>query len=174
MESSNKKLSWYKNLPEKFILRHREKGIINQPDNLKDYLIETREWVEEVSNHLESNQNEMLVWNVLVEVLFEIRDMLGIVKVFEFSEELPTLIRGVYFEGYDINNAPFVFDADNLRERLNLVTRYGIRIKIPEAFRAVLGVLYNHITEEKLEEIYKHMPKEIKTIWDSSLESLKE
>lgn len=182
MNRQKKELHWYEKLPQNESSSveendytsksmHHKKGIAMEKQtevNLEKYMINTRQWIDEISVFLKAEKRKDLAWNTLRAILHAIRDRLTYEEVFHLSAQLPILIRGLYFEGYQFSGKPEKFHVDELEKRIEQVLG-ATNISAEQAFKAVLRVLYHHVSEGQLEDMYKAMPKDIRRLWDESL-----
>lgn len=99
-------------------------------------------------------------------VLHAVREELTADQSAHVSAQLPTLVRGLYFEGWDPSRSPRVDrDAtvflDQIRPHF---AGYGEAIDFTWLARAVLRVLKARIPQE-YEKIKAAIPKELRQIW---------
>jgi uncharacterized protein (DUF2267 family) len=127
-------------------------------------LQEAHSWLNEVAENL-GNPNRQLAYHALRGVLFALRDRLTVDEVFDLSAQLPMLIRGLFFEGYQVMDKPEKFHAEEFLARVaeELHTTGGGN---PErAVRAVLTVLQSHVAKGEIDEVIAELPKDIRRLW---------
>ena len=125
----------------------------------------THEWVHQI--------DEMMPWDdsnktfrLLRAVLHTLRDMTGVEETAQFSAQLPLLLRGIYFEGWDPTATPAP-----LREKPDFLARVidGFapdRLDQPEAaVIAVLGMINTRISAGEIRDIRSGMRKSVRDIW---------
>ncbi|MCU1257870.1 MAG: hypothetical protein JWO80_755 [Bryobacterales bacterium] len=132
-------------------------------------LHKTNIWLKDLMERLDgSDRQEAYV--VLRATLHALRDRLTIEEVAQFAAQLPMLIRGFYYEGWDPTGKPL-----KLRHREEFLTRISQNLRPhdidPEqASRAVFQVLAQRISEGEIEDIEHVLPSEIRDLWPSKVE----
>ena len=96
--------------------------------------------------------------------LHALRDRLTIEETAQVAAQLPMLIRGFYFEGWDPSGKPV-----KERHRNEFLARIERELERYEAepevvVRAVFLVLTNHISEGEIKDV---LPREIRDLWPS-------
>lgn len=66
------------------------------------------DWVKEIAGKLSSPVRKDVGYLILTSVLHNLRDELDLQEMFQFSNQLPSCVRGVFFEGYDPERVPVV------------------------------------------------------------------
>ena len=128
----------------------------------------TNIWLKDLMEVLDC-QDRHEAYVTLRATLHALRDRLTIEEVAQFAAQLPMLIRGFYYEGWDPTGKPL-----KERHRDEFVTR--ISQEIPEgmdaqqAARAVFLVLANRISEGEIEDVEHVLPREIRDLWPSKVD----
>ena len=125
----------------------------------------TNIWLNELSNELHAEDKEE-AWNCLNAVLRTIRDRLPAEDAVHFAAQLPTLIRGSYYEGWRPSEAPHKWRHKEdylaaVRDRMP----GRDKMDIEEAVRAVLRVAGHHMNEEEIRKIKSIHPKDVWDLW---------
>jgi uncharacterized protein (DUF2267 family) len=122
------------------------------------------------------NLMEILGWDdrrqayaALRATLHALRDRLTIEEAAQLSAQLPMLIRGFYFEGWDPTGKP-----ERERHRSEFLARIQRELeRYPvdpeEVARAVFLVMANRISEGEIEDIEHVLPHEIRDLWISAV-----
>lgn len=144
----------------------------NKMKNLfEPYVLDASNWVNRLADELKLQKREDVVWKILREVMHVIRDRITIEEVHHLSAQLPTLIRGMFLEGYSVSGFPKKFHVSEMELRIGKVLKGVRNIHANEAFSAVLKVLYERISEGELNDIRATLPKDIRKYWDECLSS---
>ncbi|HMN28831.1 MAG TPA: DUF2267 domain-containing protein, partial [Caldilineaceae bacterium] len=85
--------------------------------NFDHSLQEAHAWLNDIAEQM-GNPNRQLAYHALRGVLFALRDRLTVEEVFDLSAQLPLLIRGLFFEGYQVNGKPQKYHADEFLARV--------------------------------------------------------
>lgn len=101
--------------------------------------------------------------------LHSLRDRLTIEETAQFAAQLPMLIRGFYYEGWDPTGKPV--KERHRDEFLARVQRELERYEIdPEQVaRGVFMVVANRISEGEVEDVEHLLPREIRDLWPSTV-----
>jgi uncharacterized protein (DUF2267 family) len=123
-------------------------------------------WLSELSNEL-GWANAPLTLLALRAVLHALRDRLPPDEAVELSAQMPLIIRGVYFDGWDPSATPV--KARTKAEFLALV-RAGLqrasRDLDPERItRAVLKLIAERVSEGEIRDVRGTLPVEIAELW---------
>ena len=97
-------------------------------------------------------------------VLHALRDRLTVDESAQLSAQLPTLVRGIYFEGWDPSKVPVKMHDEEFLRRVRRQFPYDVRGGIQQLTQTVLHVLRGHITEGEWDGIRTSMPKELAAI----------
>ncbi len=123
-------------------------------------------WVNDIMDELGWTDKQR-AFTLLRATLHVLRDRLQSNESAHFAAQLPTLIRGVYFEGYKPSKP-----TSHIRHKEEFVAA------VQEAFRddpivepfemvsAALNVIADHISEGEIDDVKASLPKEIRDLWD--------
>ena len=101
-------------------------------------------------------------------VLHALRDRLSVQEIAQLGAQMPVFIRGVYYEGWNPAHTP-VKDRKKASflaqvERDFLHSRSPV-IDPEHVTRAILRVLYKHVSREEMEQIKHLFSDEIRDLW---------
>ena len=169
-----KEVQWFENLPSKDMDDAREKEMEKVVDNgySVNFIKHTEDaykWIAEIARAAEVEQRQDWAYQALKAVMHTLRDRLTPAEVFHLSAQLPVFIRGVYFEGYQIKDKPDKMHLDEFLQRIEEALGPGNHLTPKIAFRAVLEVLYKHVSKGELRDIYATLPKDLKELWYESM-----
>ena len=121
-------------------------------------------WLNELGGILGSG-NRRLLYRALRSTLHALRDRLPIEEVAQLGAQLPMLIRGLYYEGWDPTDKPV-----RVRDKQEFLTPVahalaGDPLDAEEAARAVFQVVANRITTGEMEDVKHILPAEIRALW---------
>lgn len=135
------------------------------PKGLRRTVHQTSAWLKRIAEEL-GHGDKQRAYHALRGVLFAMRDRLPLEEVMDLSAQLPTLIRGVLFEGYKPANKP-----ETYRSRDEFLQRVSDELEVvggedPEtATRAVLALLSAKVTEGEIEDVQHLLPSSIRSLW---------
>jgi uncharacterized protein (DUF2267 family) len=122
-------------------------------------------WLGELERQL-GLQSRDQAYVLLRAVLHTLRDRLPWVEAVQLGGQLPTLIRGIYYDGWSLRRSG---------ERLSSMTAFVDRVmaamhpamvRLPEA--AVLGVfalLGQHVSAGEIEDVRRCLPDDVQAHW---------
>ena len=103
-------------------------------------------------------------YGALRAVLHALRDRLTVDEAAQFAAQLPLLIQGIYFSGWDPSVVPVKMDKEQFLERIRREFPYEVEGGLEPLVQTVLNALRAHVTEGEWEDIRASMPKELATI----------
>lgn len=129
----------------------------------------TNAWLNDLMRLL-GTDNRQEAYHVLRGVLHALRDRLTVEETAHLGAQLPMLVRGFYYEGWDPSGKPLrerhkaQFLARIARElRATYRTQEGMD---PErAVRAVFALLATRVTEGEIEDVKHLLPAEVQELW---------
>jgi uncharacterized protein (DUF2267 family) len=120
-------------------------------------------WIADICSEM-GYEDRQVAYHALRGVLFALRDRLPMNEVFNLAAQLPTLIRGIFFEGYR-GGGPIKYNRDQFVELVNEELRMGGGTEPQMAIRAVLMVLSSHVSEGEVAHIREVLPADIRALW---------
>tara|TARA_R110000772_G_scaffold11226_8_gene35334 strand:- start:6114 stop:6542 length:429 start_codon:yes stop_codon:yes gene_type:complete len=123
-------------------------------------------WVNEVMYELDWDDKHR-AYTLLRSTLHVLRDRLQPDECAHLAAQLPTLIRGIYYEGYRPSKS-----ATLIRHKDQFVTA------VEEAFAddpndnptqtvsAALNIIADHVSEGEMNDIKGSLPEDIRKLWD--------
>ena len=125
----------------------------------------SREWVRDLARLLDC-EDERRAWRVLRVTLQALRDWLDVNEAAQLSAQLPLLIRGLYYEGWQPATTPA---ADRSKDAfLARVERAFATDPIDDPEEAVCSVfrmLNNHISAGEVRDVRMRLPKQLRELW---------
>ena len=128
-------------------------------------LQKTNAWLHELMREL-GWQDQHRAYRALRATLHALRDRLTVDEVAQLGAQLPMLVRGIYYEGWDPSGKPL---RERHKEQFLAHVRQELRGE-PEPdteriVRAVVAVLSRRVTEGALEDVKHLLPAEIRELW---------
>jgi len=98
--------------------------------------------------------------------LHALRDRLTVEEVAQLGAQLPLLIRGVYYEGWDPTGKPLrVRHREEFLARIEQEFRGADPIDPEGVARAVFLVLATRVSEGEIEDVQQVLPAELRDLW---------
>jgi uncharacterized protein (DUF2267 family) len=127
----------------------------------------TNEWLKRVMELL-GWDDRRLAYTALRATLHALRDRLTVQEAADLAAQLPMLVRGFYYEGWDPTGKPL--KIRDREEFLDLITREFRGADEPVdaelVARAVFRLLSERITGAEVEDLRSVLPTEIRSLWD--------
>jgi len=120
-------------------------------------------WVDQVADLMEWDDARMALRALRI-VLHAWRDRIPLNESAQFAAQMPTLVRGLYYEGWRPSDTPD-----------KTLTRSELLFELEEAFPdsdpeivcyAVCKVLSEHVTEGEIDDVRAALPKPLRKLWD--------
>lgn len=125
----------------------------------------THIWINDLEKKLGWN-NKVRSYRLLKAVLQGLRDWLQINESADFAAQLPTLLRGVYYEQWRPAITPV-----KKRSKADFIAQVEKSFKpdpledAPQAVAAVFDLLSGKITAGEVEDIRRALPEELRDLW---------
>lgn len=119
----------------------------------------TRDWLAAVSESV-GRKDEQHAWLCLRAVLHALRDRLPLETLAHVSAQLPMLIRGVLFEGWDPTGKPEKLTLETFVTRVQKEALLESPAEAETAIRAVANVLWDHLTDGLMTHVAETLPAE--------------
>src|SRR3954452_24995099 len=120
-------------------------------DAIERSIQKSSEWLHELAGEL--GTDEQTAWRVLRAYLQVLRDRLTIDEAAQLAAQLPHLLRGVFYEGFDPGHQP-----EKIRDRDVFLSRLAERGQLADAGEAAAAaaaftrVLCRHISAGEIED----------------------
>ena len=142
----------------------------NSVEALDTTIQKTNEWLRDIALEL-GGDNRRLAYLALRGTLHAVRDFLPIEESAQLSAQLPMLVRGIYYEGWNPSGTPekdrsrarFLSHLEAALERALWNEDYPIDTE--EAARAVLRVLSDRISAGEMDQVRHVMPERVRELW---------
>lgn len=128
----------------------------------------TGQWIDDVM--AETGWDSRRAYSALRAVLHVLRDRLTHGEAVDLGAQLPMLVRGLYYEGWQPAKQPLKY-----RHKADFLERFSERYPGLEedqrdlAVRAVFKLLARHVTGGEIEHIKNQLPAEIRELWKTAL-----
>lgn len=123
------------------------------------------EWVKELTDVLGVPQ-ERSAYAALRSVLHQLRDRMPVNEAIDLGAQLPTLVRGVYYEGWNQQaNPQMIHSADEFVGDLMKKLKGHEEIHPESAIRGVFLLLSKHVSKGEIDDVIGTLPDEIKAYW---------
>lgn len=125
----------------------------------------THTWLNDIMQEL-GWEDRHKAYLALRTTLHALRDRLSVEETAQLGAQLPMLIRGLYYEGWDPTGKP-----EKVRHKTAFLApirdhfRDDWQVDPEEVARAVLKVLTQHVSEGEIADIKHCLPTELRALW---------
>jgi uncharacterized protein (DUF2267 family) len=128
-------------------------------------LQKTNNWLNDLMQVL-SWQDKRKAYLALRATLHALRDRLTVEAVAQFGAQLPMLIRGFYYEGWDPTGKPLSEQhKEQFLGRIEQQFKGDDCIDPEQVARAVFTMLANRVSDGEIEDIKNVLPGDIRDLW---------
>jgi uncharacterized protein (DUF2267 family) len=123
----------------------------------------THEWIARIAESMHMEKRD--AWKSLRAVLQTLRDRLPVDLTVHFGAQLPMLIRGLYYEGWEPSKVPIKM---SLEDFLAVVQSRIIadRVIDPiETVQNVLAVVANHVGGGEMQKVMDAFPRDMQSLF---------
>ena len=124
---------------------------------------QAQQWVNELAKDLD--WNEQSAFRLLKAVLHTLRDWLSPEEMADLSAQLPTLIRGIYFEGWNPAEPAWERKKSDFVICVRNSFGYEPEIDTDKAIAAVFKLLDRHISHGEIVQVRNSMKKSLRQLW---------
>jgi uncharacterized protein (DUF2267 family) len=136
-------------------------------DAIERTVQKTNQWIADLEREL-GTESRADAWRALRAYLQVLRDRLTLDEGAQLAAQLPQLLRGVFYEGFDPGHQP-----EPIRDRETFLARLAERAQLEdpaEAARAAAAatrVLRRHITPGEVDDVLAQLPSDIREVLET-------
>lgn len=97
-------------------------------------------------------------------ILHALRDRLTVEVTAQLAAQLPLLVRGIYYDGWNPSAVPMKMDREEFLGRIRQEFPYSIEGDIARLVDTVLQALRSHISPAEWDGMRSTLPKELTTV----------
>ena len=127
-------------------------------------LQQTNLWLKDLMKRL-GTEDRRLAYQVLSRTLHAVRDRIGPANAVHLGAQLPMLVRGFYYEGWNPNKVALDRKKEQFLEHVAEAFCGDFLVDVEKVTRAVFSVISKHVTAGEIEDIKRTLPKEIRELW---------
>jgi uncharacterized protein (DUF2267 family) len=133
-------------------------------DSIERSVHKTNEWLKDLAAELGEEDRDD-AWRILKGYLQVLRDELTVDEAAQLAAQLPLVLRGAYYEGFDPSDTPA-----KLRHRDEFLARLQERARLPgpddaeRAADAATTVLRRHVTAGEFDDVLAQLPAEVREL----------
>jgi uncharacterized protein (DUF2267 family) len=142
------------------------------PASIAHSVQQTQEWLKELCDYGDlAKTDEALA--VLRAVLHQLRDRLTIEEAVDLAAQLPIVVRGIYYEGWQPSKVPI--KVKKRQEFVDEVNSRELPIAVPaeRAVRDVFALLAHHCDPGEISDVIAQLPRELKALWPKNAQTFR-
>lgn len=133
-------------------------------ENFDRTLQKTHGWLNEIGQILD--EDKKIQFQAMRAVLWALRDRLTVEEAFHLASHFPTLVRGIYWEGYKPAGKPEKFRTrDEFLLRVDGALDSPGSVDAETASRAVFAAMRQHVSEGELKHVMEMVPEEMRGLF---------
>lgn len=134
------------------------------PSIIERSVEKTHIWLNELAEEL-GVEDRQYAYRALRAVLHSLRDRLTVDVAAKLAAQLPTLIRGVYYEDWDPSRTPLpIHDVEAFLDHVVKEGRMAGETEASVAVTAVAHVLREHVSPGEIDDVLAVLPDKLKAL----------
>jgi uncharacterized protein (DUF2267 family) len=119
-------------------------------------------WINDVARELDT-ENREFAYRVLRAWLHTLRDRLTVEASAHFAAQLPELIRGIFYAGWNPNAVPEKYDAQAYTVRFLREANISLH-DVGKVAAATTAAVSRHLSPAQMDKVLDQLPPDIRTI----------
>jgi len=133
---------------------------------LQHTIEKTNVWLKELAEE-PIFRDELQAYSVLRAVLHALRDRLTIEEAAHFAAQLPMLVRGFYYEGWNPAVVPKrIRDQQEFLDSIQHEFRNDVEVDALQATKTIFKFLESKVSEGEIQDVKGLLPGPIAKLWD--------
>jgi len=125
----------------------------------------TNIWLKEIMKEMGTDDRHR-AYLALSAVLHALRDRLPADEAIHLGAQLPMLIRGLFYEGWDPGCQPIKHDRDSFLQYIRNRFRSEPGIDADCVVRAVFKVISQRVDEGEIKDVKNVLPRDLRQLWE--------
>ena len=135
----------------------------DEPEIIERSVEKTHIWLKEIAEELGGDRKD--AYRALRAVLHTLRDRLTVDVAAKLAAQLPTLIRGIYYEDWDPSRTPLpLHDVEAFLDHVVREGRMGGETEASLAVTAVARVLRAHVSAGEINDVLAVLPDKFRVL----------
>src|SRR5919109_60703 len=123
----------------------------------------THEWIARIAESMHMEKRD--AWKSLRAVLQTMRDRLPVDLAVHFGAQLPMLVRGLYYEGWEPSKVPIKMSRQEFLDAVRAKIVADRVIDPAETVQNVLAVIASHVGDGELQKVMHSFPHDIQSLF---------
>jgi uncharacterized protein (DUF2267 family) len=136
---------------------------LRSADSIERSVHKTNEWLSDLAAQLGTeDRNE--AWRLMRAYLRLLRDQLTIDEAAQLAAQLPMVLRGAFYDGFDPGRQAKLRERDEFVARFAELAQLSDPSEATRAIEAATEVLRRHVTAGELEDLLSQLPSEVREV----------
>jgi uncharacterized protein (DUF2267 family) len=136
---------------------------VHSVDSIDRSVHKTNEWLSDLAAEFGIEDRER-AWRILRAYLQTLRDQVTIDEAAQLAAQLPLVLRGAFYEGFDPGHQPAPHDRDQFLAALAERAGLSDTGEAARAAEAATTVLRRHVTEGEVDDVLAQLPTELREV----------
>jgi uncharacterized protein (DUF2267 family) len=137
---------------------------LNGLDVFDETIHKTNSWLKEIAQQLGLERRG--AYQVLRAVLHCLRDRLTVNEAADLGDQLPMLVRGIYYEGWHpAGNPEKIRSLEDFLDAITSRLQPQQPVDTEDAARAVFRTLEHQVSAGEIRQVIDTLPKTIRALW---------
>ena len=123
----------------------------------------THEWIARIAGSMHMEKCD--AWKCLRAVLQTLRDRLPADLAVHFGAQIPMLVRGLYYEGWEPSRVPMKMSREEFLTAMQSRIIAGRAIDSVETVENVLAVITNHSGGGEMHKVMEALPRDMQSLF---------
>ena len=124
----------------------------------------TNVWLKDIAAELQTDDQHR-AYVALRAVLQTLRDRLPLQEAIQLGSQLPLLVRGFYYEGWNALDLPIKYSRDEFVAQVSSYFENERAIDAVAVIRAVFTVLQRYISHGEMEDVFGSLPEAMRELF---------
>ncbi len=133
-------------------------------DGFDDTIRETNELLNSLENELGWQNRREQSYELLRSSLQALRDRLPVHQAVNLGSELPMLVRGFYYEGWDPDNVPLKYNRAQFLDHIRKSFIYNGDGNFEDLIQTTLSMMMDRISPDTHQQLKEILPEEIASL----------
>jgi uncharacterized protein (DUF2267 family) len=153
--------------------KSHEENVMTLPATIRHAEQQVQQWLKELCDNGDlADLDEALA--VLRVVLHQLRDRLSVEEAVDLAQQLPIIVRGFYFEGWQPSRVPSKVHSRRQLADETTIALLPRTVPAERAIRDVLALLAHHCDPGEIADVIAQLPQELKELWPESAQTYRE
>jgi len=152
------------------VFRHKialnKTGRKRSRDIFSNTIQKTDIWLNDLMSELDWEDRPHKTYMALRTVLHALRDRLPVEEAVQLGAQLPMLIRGFYYEGWNLKDKPHKERRkEDFLDHVKKAFKNDVTVHPQRVCQAVFRVLAKHTSKGEIEDVKHVLPKTLHALW---------